>query len=68
MSLTVELDEQTAAMVQKLAANEQRSASEVINDALAVYAGFLERPPPKGAGKYRTMSDHEQPFPRRPAG
>ena len=38
MSLTVELDEQTAAVVQKLAANEKRSASEVIHDALAVYA------------------------------
>ena len=54
MSLTVELDEQTAAVVQKLAANEQRSASEVIRDALAVYAGFRERPLPKGAGKYRS--------------
>ena len=54
MSLTVELDEQTAAVVQKLAANEQRSASEVIHDALAVYAGFRKRPLPKGAGKYRS--------------
>ena len=54
MSLTVELDEQTAAVVQKLAANEQRSASEVIHDALAVYAGFRGRPLPKGAGKYRS--------------
>ena len=54
MSLTVELDEQTAAVVQKLAANEQRSASEVIHDALAVYAGFRERPLPKGAGEYRS--------------
>ena len=54
MSLTVELDEQTAAVVQKLAANEQRSASEVIHDALAVSAGFRERPLPKGAGKYRS--------------
>ena len=54
MSLTVELDEQTAAVVQKLAANEQRSASEVIHDALAAYASFRERPLPKGAGKYRS--------------
>ena len=54
MSLTVELDEQTAAVVQKLAANEQRSASEVMHDALTVYAGFRERPLPKGAGKYRS--------------
>ena len=44
MSLSVELDEQTAALVQELAANDQRSASEVIHDALAVYAS-LGKPP-----------------------
>ena len=33
MSLTIELDDQTAAVVEKLAAHEQRSASEVIHDA-----------------------------------
>ena len=53
MSLTVELDEQTAAVVQRLATQERRSASEVIHDALAVYAGVWERRLPKGAGKYR---------------
>ena len=54
MSLTVELDEQTAAVVQSLAANEQRSASEVIHDALAAYASKGKRPLPKGVGKYRS--------------
>jgi len=54
MSLTVELDEQTAAVVQKLAASEQRSASEVIHDALAVCAGSRQRALPEGAGKYRS--------------
>jgi len=54
MSLTVELDEQTAAVVQKLAAHEKRSATEVIHDALAVYAAAGKRALPKGAGKYRS--------------
>jgi len=54
MSLTVELDEQTTAVVEELAANEQRSASEVIHDALAVYAAAGKRPLPKGVGKYRS--------------
>ena len=54
MSLTVELDERTAAVVRELAAHEQRSASEVIHDALAVYAAAGKRPLPKGAGKYRS--------------
>lgn len=52
MSFTVELDEQTAAVVQELAANEQRSASEVIRDAVAAYPGKPKRPLPKGVGKY----------------
>lgn len=54
MNLTVELDEQTSSLVEKLAAIEQRSAIEVINAALAVYAGARERTLPKGAGKYRS--------------
>jgi predicted transcriptional regulator len=54
MSLTIELDEQTAAVVQELAANEQRTASEVIHDALAAYAAAGKRPLPKGAGRYRS--------------
>lgn len=54
MPLTVELDEQTATLVQELATTEKRSASEVIHAALSVYAGIRERPLPKGAGKYRS--------------
>jgi hypothetical protein len=54
MSLSIELDEQTAAVVQDLAANENRSAGEVIRDALAAYARGRKRPLPKGAGKYRS--------------
>ena len=33
---------------------EQRSAGEVIHDALAIYAAAGKRPLPKGAGKYRS--------------
>ena len=54
MSLSVELDEQTAALVQELAANDQRSASEVIHDALAVYACLGKRPCLPESGKYRS--------------
>jgi hypothetical protein len=54
MTLTVELDEQTVAVAQKIAANEQRSAGAVIHDALALYAAVGKRPLPKGAGKYRS--------------
>ena len=63
MSLTVELDEQTAAVVQELAATEKRSAREVIHDALTVYACQSKEQPvptarprqlPIGVGKYRS--------------
>jgi hypothetical protein len=54
MSLTIELDEQTAAVVQALAANENRSVNEVIRDAVAAYPGKRKRPLPKGVGKYRS--------------
>jgi predicted transcriptional regulator len=54
MSFSVKLDEQTAAVVQELAANEKRSASEVIHDALVAYAAKRKRPLPKGVGKYRS--------------
>lgn len=54
MPLHLELDEQSAILVQELAATEKRSPNEVIHAALAVYAGLRERPLPKGAGKYRS--------------
>jgi hypothetical protein len=54
MPLTVELDEHTAAVVQELAVSENRSASAVIRDALAHYAGHGKHPLPKGTGKYRS--------------
>lgn len=54
MSHIVELDEETVALVQELAAGEHRSAGEVIRDALAAYACLGKRPLPKGTGKYRS--------------
>ncbi len=52
MSFTVQLDEQTAAVVQELAAKENRPPEQVIHDALAVYAGRRKRRLPRGIGKY----------------
>ena len=60
MPLTVELDEQTAAVVQELAAKENRAPAQVIHDALAAYAGQANQQPlptkrrklPTGVGKY----------------
>lgn len=61
MSLIVELDERTADVVQAIAADEKRSASEVIRDALAAYAKVGKRPLPTGAGQYRSgRSDTSQ--------
>lgn len=54
MSFTVELDEQTAAVVQELAATENRPASDVVRDALAVYAG-QPKPQQLPAGKRRKL-------------
>ena len=54
MPFTVELDERTATVLQELAANEKRTASDVIRDAVAGYPGKRKRPLPRGAGKYRS--------------
>ena len=54
MPLSVELDDQTASLVQELATTQQRSPVQVIQAALAAYAGIREWPLPKGAGKYHS--------------
>jgi predicted transcriptional regulator len=54
MSLTIELDEQTAAVVRQLATDEKRTASEIVRDALATYARLGRRPLPTGMGEYRS--------------
>ena len=53
MSFTVDLDEKTAEVVQELAAEEQRAASDVIRDALAAYVQRGEAPAPQGNGQIR---------------
>jgi hypothetical protein len=52
MSFSIELDEQTAAVVQELATKENRAPAQVIHDALAAYAGKRKRPLPRGVGKF----------------
>jgi len=52
MSFSIELDEQTAAVVQELAAKQTRAPTQVIHDALAAYAGKRKRPVPRGVGKF----------------
>ena len=53
VSLTVQLDEHVAEVVSKLAAAQNRSESEVVQEAVAAYAG-MTRPMPQGMGKYRS--------------
>lgn len=54
MSLTIELDAATAAVVQELAAEQHRSANEIVREALSVYAHSGTRTLPKGIGQYRS--------------
>ena len=55
MSLTIQLDEATAEVVQELAAEQRRSADEVVPDALSAYAHSAKRAlPKKGIGKYHS--------------
>ncbi|MFM9961026.1 MAG: ribbon-helix-helix protein, CopG family [Planctomycetaceae bacterium] len=54
MSLTIELDPTTAEAVQELADEQQRSADDVVRDALSAYMRSAKRPLPKGIGKYHS--------------
>ncbi|MBS0264220.1 MAG: CopG family transcriptional regulator [Planctomycetes bacterium] len=54
MTITVELDEKTAATIQQLATSENRPASDVIHDALAAYVSIRRPAFPKGTGKYHS--------------
>ncbi len=53
VSLTVQLDEHVAEVVSKLAAAQNRSESEIVQEAVAAYAQ-MTRPMPQGMGKYRS--------------
>ncbi len=52
MSLTVQLDDATAEVVQELAASQHCSADEVVRDALSAYVQTAKRVLPKGTRKY----------------
>ena len=54
MTLTIQLDAATAEAVQVVAAEQQRSADEVVRDAVLEYARSAKRELPKGTGKYRS--------------
>lgn len=54
MSLSIQLDDEIAEVVQELAAEQQRSADEIVRDALWAYAHSAKRTLPKGIGKYRS--------------
>jgi predicted transcriptional regulator len=54
MSLTIQLDEETAGAVQELADAQCRSTEEVVRDALSVYVQSVKGALPKGAGKYHS--------------
>ncbi len=53
VSLMVQLDEHVAEVVTKLASAQNRSESEVVEEAVTLYAQ-IARPLPQGMGKYRS--------------
>jgi metal-responsive CopG/Arc/MetJ family transcriptional regulator len=53
VSLTVQLDEQVAEVVSKLAAAQNRSESEVVQEAVAAYVQ-ITHPMPQGVGRYHS--------------
>ena len=52
-AITVQLDDDMAEALHRLAAAQQRSETDVLRDALAVYVQTT-RPLPKGMGKYHS--------------
>jgi len=52
-SITVQLDDDVAEALRRLAAAEQRSETDIVRTALAAYAQ-TSRPLPTGMGKYHS--------------
>jgi Ribbon-helix-helix protein, copG family len=52
-AFTVQLEDDMAEALRRLAATQQRSETDVLRDALAVYVQTV-RPLPKGMGKYHS--------------
>lgn len=53
VTLSIQLDDRLAEVVRQLAAAQDRSESDVVSEALVVYAQ-TNRPLPQGMGKYRS--------------
>jgi hypothetical protein len=53
VTLSVQLDDRLAEVVQQIAAAQERSESAVASEAVALYAE-TKRPLPTGVGKYRS--------------
>jgi hypothetical protein len=52
-AITVQLDDEMAQLLRRLAAAQQRSETDIVREALAAYAQ-TSRPLPKGIGKYHS--------------
>lgn len=51
---SLQLEEETAQVLEQLASREGRSQEEVLREALRVYRNQQDRPAPKGLGMYRS--------------
>lgn len=54
MSMTIELDDETAAVLQRLASAQRRPESDVVRDAVSAYAQQVPRVLLKGVGAHRS--------------
>ena len=56
-AITVQLDDEMAEVLRRLAAAQQRSETDIVREALAAYVE-VGRPLPKGIGKYHSGQGH----------
>ncbi len=52
-AITVQLDDDLAALLRRLAASQRRSETDIVREALAAYV-HTARPLPTGMGKYHS--------------
>ena len=52
-AITVQLDDDLAALLRRLAASQQRSETDIVREALTAYVQTA-RPLPQGMGKYHS--------------
>jgi predicted transcriptional regulator len=52
-AITVQLDDDLAELLRRLAASQQRSETDIVREALAAYVQTA-RPLPRGMGKYHS--------------